>query len=471
LIIQTHLISKEKECIPFWNNECMNIQKSLWLPHKKISEKIVNYHIKNENNWAKIINPNKYEFNLPSVISINDNYLLKSPKVIAVKKIRIYPNDTQKYQQALTLYRRAYNIATFHYINGTYKDEKGVNKNLRMDIKSITKPESYNNKTIYNSLIVDNGVLDSKKTFGSVIKKNKNNKGNKSRFSSMSFKSRKGSKHSFKIDRLPKDGMPFKGVLEKITLTEKIPEEAKGKTAIITCDKNRWFLNVQQHIIIKSEIQGKVKCVSVDQGVRTFATTFSENEVAIVGEDFAKTKLFPLMKKVDQLISKKQKILNQFLKIKGQELPQWARDRINYCDKNINKLKCKKEDLITDLHHKFAYYLVNNFDCVFLPTFETKKMVKRKGKIRTIRRNTARQMLDLGHYKFKLLVKWYAKKYGKKIVDCNESYTSKTRSWNGTMDENLGGKKIIKDENIIVDRDINGARNIFIKCLTRQFEP
>jgi transposase len=39
------------------------------------------------------------------------------------------------------------------------------------------------------------------------------------------------------------------------------------------------------------------------------------------------------------------------------------------------------------------------------------------------------------------------------------------------MDENLGGKKIIKDESIIVDRDINGARNIFIKCLTRQFEP
>ncbi len=98
-------------------------------------------------------------------------------------------------------------------------------------------------------------------------------------------------------------------------------------------------------------------------------------------------------------------------------------------------------------------------------------MVKRKGKIRTIRRNTARQMLDLGHYKFKLLVKWYAKKYGKKIVDCNESHTSKTKSWSGEIDEKLGGKKIIKDENVIVDRDINGARNIFIKCLTRQFEP
>ena len=154
----------------------------------------------------------------------------------------------------------------------------------------------------------------------------------------MSFKSRKGSKHSFKIDRLPKHGMPFKKVLGEITITEKIPEEAKGKTATITCDKNRWFLNVQQHIIIKPEIQGKVNCVAIDQGVRTFATTFSKDNVAIIGDDFAKTKLFPLMKKVDQLIGQKQKILNQFVKTKWQDLPQWAQDGINYCDKNINKL-------------------------------------------------------------------------------------------------------------------------------------
>ncbi len=340
-----------------------------------------------------------------------------------------------------------------------------------MDVKSKVNQESIDNNTIYNALIVEPAVLESRQTFSTVIKNNTSNKGNKGGFSSMSFKSKKGARHSFKIDRLPKDGMPFKRALGKATVTEKIPEEAKNKTATITCDKNRWFINVQQHIIVKSEIQGKVKCVSVDQGVRTFATTFSENEVAIVGENFAKTKLFPLMNKVDKLIGEKQKLLNLFPEESFKNLPQWTKNRIVHCDKEITKLKCKKEDLVSDLHHKFAYYLVSNFDCVFLPHFETKQMVKRKGKVRTIRRNTARQMLDLGHYKFKLLVKWYARKYGKKVVDCNESYTSKTRSWNGEIDEKLGSKKIIKDENIIVDRDINGARNIFIKCLTRQFEP
>ena len=57
------------------------------------------------------------------------------------------------------------------------------------------------------------------------------------------------------------------------------------------------------------------------------------------------------------------------------------------------------------------------------------------------------------------------------MVDCNESYTSKTRSWDGSIDGKLGSAKIIKGDGFTVDRDINAARNILIKHLTRQFEP
>ncbi|WP_163373146.1 hypothetical protein [Endozoicomonas acroporae] len=47
----------------------------------------------------------------------------------------------------------------------------------------------------------------------------------------------------------------------------------------------------------------------------------------------------------------------------------------------------------------------------------------------------------------------------------------KTRSWNGSIDDRLGASKVIKGNGFTVDRDINGARNIFIKNLTRQLEP
>ncbi len=76
-------------------------------------------------------------------------------------------------------------------------------------------------------------------------------------------------------------------------------------------------------------------------------------------------------------------------------------------------------------------------------------------------------MLDLNHYGFKLRVKWYAKKHGKQVVDCNESYTSKTRTWDGSIDKKLGSSKIIKGDGFTVDRDVNGARNILLKHLTR----
>ena len=45
----------------------------------------------------------------------------------------------------------------------------------------------------------------------------------------------------------------------------------------------------------------------------------------------------------------------------------------------------------------------------------------------------------------------------------NESYTSKNRPWDGTMDEKLGSTKVIRGNGFEVDRDINAARGILIK--------
>ena len=307
--------------------------------------------------------------------------------------------------------------------------------------------------------MVNEAVLSAKKSFLAIIKNNKQLKNGKNR-ATLKFKSRKKIVQSFTLDRMPKKLNPAVKTLGKIDLTEDVPNEAIGKSCIITYDKGRWFIQVQKHIQTNSEIQGSVECIAIDQGVRTFATCYSQKEVIIAGENFAKEKLFPLVKKVDKLLSKRKKLENT-----KQEDKQWYKDRLKNLNKRINKIKCKKDDLVSDLHNRLAYELVSNYDVIFLPTFETKEMTKKQK--RNIRRVTVRQMLDLNHYKFKEKIKWYAKKYGKHIVDCNESYTSKTLSWNGKIDNNLGGKKNISDGYIIVDRDINGARGIFLKQLNK----
>ncbi len=416
--------------------------------------------------------PKSLSVSLPhSAIATTGSDLLKDAKdakIVASKKIRFYPENKQAYHDALILYRRSYNLAVERFRNDDYKDASGKFINMRPAIKAQVKQEQKESGRAYNSLVSDNGTLAAATTFKAVCEHNKKLKGAKEGFAEISFKSRKGSRHSFSIDRLPKGLNPCVQALGKIHLTEDVPAEAIGKSCVVTYDKGRWFIQVQQHIELNPEIQGKVRCVGVDPGVRTFATCYSEKEALIAGDKVAKTKLFPLMKQVDSLISQKQKILNTQKGVKFLDMPQWARDRIIHFNREIDRLKCKKDDIVLDLHNRLAFELVSNYDVVFLPTFETRGMVTRKDKkVRTIRRNTCRQMLDLNHYQFKIRLKWYAKKYGKHVVDCNEAYTSKTRSWSGTIDEKLGSSKVIKGEGFTVDRDINGARNVFLKCLTR----
>ena len=477
----------EKDCKPFWNQQCAEIQPTLWLPQKadlqdqdsSLSSGLLNYQEDKSRFWmtrmvpAKPLIPQSLSVSLPhSAIATTGSVPLKGAKIVASKKIRFYPENESAYRDALGLYRRSYNLAVDRFRNDKYKDESGKFINMRPSIKAQVEQEQKDSGRAYNSLISDNGTLAAATTFKAICSKNKKLKGAKEGFSEIRFKSRKGSKHSFSIDRLPKGLNPCVNALGRIHLTEKVPREAIGKSCIITCDQGRWFIQVQQHIELNTEIQGAVRCVGIDPGVRTFATCFSEKEALIVGDNVAKEKLFPLMKQVDKLIGQKQKIINIQKGVKFVDMPQWARDRIVYFDHEINRLKCKKDDIILDLHNRLAFELVTRYDVIFLPTFETRGMVTRKSKkVRTIRRNTCRQMLDLNHYGFKVRLKWYAKKYGKHVVDCNEAYTSKTRSWDGTIDDRLGSSKIIKGDSFVVDRDVNGSRNIFIKSLTRQLEP
>lgn len=58
-----------------------------------------------------------------------------------------------------------------------------------------------------------------------------------------------------------------------------------------------------------------------------------------------------------------------------------------------------------------------------------------------------------------------AHRLGKQVAEVNEAYTSKTCSWSGKIINSLGGRKIISDGHIRLDRDINAARGIFLRAL------
>ena len=124
-------------------------------------------------------------------------------------------------------------------------------------------------------------------------------------------------------------------------------------------------------------------------------------------------------------------------------------------------MRVRITNLIDELHHQAARFLVDNFDLILLPTFETSEMVQR-GK-RKIRSKSARSMLTFAHYRFLL---WKAWETGKQVLLVNEAYTSKTCSWSGEIVANLGGRRWVQSsDGLRVERDINGARGIFLRAL------
>ena len=126
------------------------------------------------------------------------------------------------------------------------------------------------------------------------------------------------------------------------------------------------------------------------------------------------------------------------------------------------RMRWKIKDLIDELHHKTALFFVRNFDMILIPKFETSQMSRRL--TRKIRAKSVRSMLTFSHFKFQEFLKFKAWEHNKTVLNVNEAYTSKTCSWNGKI-KNIGGAKYIRDENVVVDRDYNGARGIFIRGL------
>ena len=52
------------------------------------------------------------------------------------------------------------------------------------------------------------------------------------------------------------------------------------------------------------------------------------------------------------------------------------------------------------------------------------------------------------------------------MLEVSEAYTSKTRSWDGGVNQNLGSRTVVRDEKGFgMDRDVNGARGIFLRAL------
>ena len=212
----------------------------------------------------------------------------------------------------------------------------------------------------------------------------------------------------------------------------------------IVREGSRYFVIIPQKRLYQVPENQRLDAVALDPGVRTFMTFYSEVLHGKIGEgDFQR--IYRLCLNLDKLMSRISKA-----KCKQKRRLKQAAERMRW----------KIWDLIDELHKKTANFLVRNFDRIFIPTFETSQMVIK------LASSTARNMLTFAHYRFKQYLKDRGQQAMCEVVEVSEAYTSKTCSYCGTQHK-IGSRKVMKcDCGATVDRDLNGARGIFLRALS-----
>lgn len=192
--------------------------------------------------------------------------------------------------------------------------------------------------------------------------------------------------------------------------------------------------------------------VAVDPGVRTFATTFglkqSETEILKFGDKDI-TRVYRLCKHLDKLVSKQTSLKSRAKKKSHKKAEQRLRKRI--------------KNLVKEVHWKTADYLCKRYDHIIYPPFKTSEMVL-KG-TRKISSKTVKGLYSWSYYSFRQRLQYKAKLLNCQVHALGEEYTTRVCTHCGYCNPNIkGSKKIVCPCcNIKTDRDVAGARNIFIK--------
>ena len=435
-------ISKESNSCGFWNKQALEMSKKLWLPIETdcvdLDLSLSNGSSLNTmlNSWflmtakvphSKSLSQTYYPLSQFSHVGFTDsgNILKRS------RKIRFYPTKQQKaiLFKWFGVARYSFN-KTIEYLRqpDTKADWKAIKTDLIHSLPEWAKETPYQIKSIAIKDACD-AIKNAKRKFQQT--------GN---IQQVKFRSRKRADFNLFI---PKSALKEAGFYHTLTGTLNLREtigEVKYDCRVIL-ENGRYFVIKPEDRAVKRPDNQRHPVVALDPGVRTFQTLYSVSLAAKVGHsDFSR--IYRLCYVLDRLYSRRKK------------------QSTNRYNLKLKRIRWKIKDLISEIHHKLALFLVKSFDCILIPSFETSNMVTK------LNSKVARAMLGWSHYRFKQFLKCKAAEYSCNVIEVNESYTSKTCT-NCGKQQNIGSKKIMKCScGTELDRDVNGARNVFLKNIS-----
>ena len=368
------------------------------------------------------------------------------------RKIRLYPDARQRAEL-----RRWFGAARYAYNQAvellTADDAPPAVKTKIRDVILPTLPPWH--RSAPREVLVG-AIFDACRAVSAVKKRNAELARDKSRgsrqdedFAHVRFRSRKNPRQTFTVQaNCVSDMGIYRSKLGDMRMAEKLPVPENRNICRLSLRYGQYHLSVPYDEKPPPERENQARVVALDPGVRSFLTWYCADSVGKIGEG-AFFRIQRLCERLDDLLSRAAK--------------SPSRKRRNM-RRAANRMRLRIENLVAELHRQAARFLVDNYDVILLPGFETSEMVER-GR-RRIRSKTVRNLLSLAHYRFKLFVRHKAAESGAIVLDVNEAYTTKTVSWTGEVLEGLGGASVVvAQDGERMDRDYNGARGIYLRAL------
>ena len=454
--------SKEKDLIPYWCDFCAETSSRLWLPTATdLPDSDLNslsslYKKTVESSWFSTTVLLNRQKNVSSPLIYCPSFITSlvvptESVVIKTRRIRVLPTTTQR-----AILRQWFGANRYFYNEALNRD-----KTLSSEFAEANPGQKYKSEPWMNAgKVLTNNCPEWAEHVPYQIKKmavnefhqnlatNKKLVANKKRNKfEMRYKSRRNPSQCIDI---PHSAISYNGIyprkLGKLHFTEDFPNgEIRDSKFIL--DNGRYYLClVYKTTITRVENQAR-RVVALDPGVRTFMTGFSEGGAFKLGEQ-AFARIARLCYHLDRLMSK---------------MSSYDAKRRYRMRKAANRMRWKMKDLIDEMHWKSIRFLLDNYDLILLPSFETSQMSSRLN--RRLSKKSVRNMLTLKHYQFKQRLKMKCHTEGVAFLEVNEAFTSKTASWTGEVQYKLGSATTITSGGVTVDRDINGARGIFLRAL------
>jgi putative transposase len=283
------------------------------------------------------------------------------------------------------------------------------------------------------------------------------------KFQKVKFRTRKAPSQSININKgsikVTEKGLSIYprtlGNVETDEVITNIPTHCR-----ITLKYGRFFYLCIPQEMVKVDLEPVFKegIVAIDPGERVFGTFYSPLIQGFVGEK-VRDRLYKSYNEADKLRSKMDKIKTKVKKLRG-KLRRELKNKIKHLRKKFLSVISKPTRLVKELHSKTALFLCKNFDTIMIPEYSSKEVAPCLCEI------VNRSNQGLSHYTFRKRLIHTAKRFKRTVHIVPESYTSKTCTHCGYNNPQKSDKILTCDScSLKIDRDIAGARNIYIKTL------